>query len=167
MQQEASAFGTLRYAEDYRIAATRVIGNTKPMESALQMPAYHLLAQSIELALKAFLRTAGMTSKDLKSASIRHNLARLRDEAIARGLNDIVPLDDFDRHVIETLSGAHEAHQFRYIALGYMSLPFFGEGEDVARKLTKGLHLHCLSLKDGVGPDGAKSIIDKHGLFGT
>lgn len=167
MQDEPSAFGTLRYAENYRIAASKVIGNENPTESALQMPAYHLLAQSIELALKAYLRTAGMSAKDLQAHSIRHNLSKLQDEAIARGLNEIVVLNDFDRHVIGTLSGAHQAHEFRYIKLGYKSLPFFGEGEAVASKLTKGLHFHCLSLKDGIGPEKAREIIDRRGLFGT
>lgn len=166
-EHEASAFGTLRYAEDYRIAASRVIGNEKPIESPLQMPAYHLLAQSIELALKAYLRTTGMSARDLQAHSIRHNLTRLRDEAIARGLNEIVSLDDFDCHVIGTLSGAHQAHEFRYIKLGYKSLPFFGEGEAVASKLTKGLHFHCLSMKDGIGPEKAREIIDRRGLFGS
>lgn len=167
MQEEPSAFGTLRYAEDYRIAASRVIGNEKPTESALQMPAYHLLAQSIELALKAYLRTVGMSAKDLQGHSIRHNLTRLHDEAVSRGLNEIVALDDFDRHVIAALSGAHQAHEFRYIKLGYKSLPFFGEGEAVASKLTKGLHFHCLSLKDGIGPEKARTIIATRGLFGA
>lgn len=81
MRTEPSAFGTLRYAEDYRVAAQRVIGLEKPIHSDLLMPAYHLLAQSIELSLKAYLRTAGVSGDELRAHDVRHNLSRLRNMA--------------------------------------------------------------------------------------
>lgn len=167
IRTEPSAFGTLRYAEDYRLAAKRVIGTDKPIESSLLMPVYHLLAQSIELSLKAYLRAAGVSSSELKSHNVRHNLAVLRNKAIDLGLGDVIALNDLDNHVIDTLSTAYRAHEFRYITLGYKSLPFPTEAEDLARKLTRGLHFHCLAVKNGVGPERAKRIIRVHGMFGA
>ncbi len=58
--EEPTPFGTLRYAEDYRVAAEKVIGDCNPLESGLLMPAYNLIGQSIELSLKAYLLSAGL-----------------------------------------------------------------------------------------------------------
>ena len=56
-------FGTLRYAEDYRIAGEHVIGDCKPFESRFLMPAYNCLGISIELSFKAFLLSKGINSR--------------------------------------------------------------------------------------------------------
>ena len=62
---EPSPFGMLRYAENYRVSAEKVIADCNPLESKLLMPAYNLIAQSIELSLKAYLLSKGLKNSQL------------------------------------------------------------------------------------------------------
>ena len=81
-----SPFGMLRYAEDYRVASEKVIGDCNPLESELLMPAYNLIAQSIELSLKAYLLSAGLDSRQLRDFPFGHRIKALLAKAEDLGL---------------------------------------------------------------------------------
>ena len=74
-------------------------------------PRYFLLCHSIELALKAFLLSRGMTEESLRRKPYGHSLVDLREEADSRGLA-------VNRYVwddIVCLSEAHFGHWARYV----------------------------------------------------
>lgn len=70
--EEPSPFDMLRYAEDYRVAAEKVIGDCNPLESKWLMPAYYLVAQSMELSLKPYLLSSGLRSKQPREFRLGH-----------------------------------------------------------------------------------------------
>lgn len=160
---QPSPFGVLLSAEDFRQAAELVVGNSNPLQCRLLMPAYHLLAHSVELSFKAYLASVGKPSKELKANEVRHNLVALQQEASTMGLDLLVSFDEFERTVISTLGVLHRTHELRYIKLGFKTLPFWSDAGAVAKKLTDGLHDYCLEL--AIGPEAARHRIDVAGRF--
>lgn len=79
------------------------------------VPVYNLAGQSIELALKAFLRQQGTDPAKLKK--MLHNLNTVMDQAEAAGLEHFV-----DRQQLSLLNQEYAAHRFRYIRTGYVQL---------------------------------------------
>ena len=160
---EPSPFGTLRYAEDYRIAAERVIGDCSPLESRLLMPAYNLIAQSIELSLKAYLLSMGHGNRQLRGPEFGHKLNQLIAEAERLGLNNLVLLDDVDRQVVAELSAHYEMHEFRYIKIGLKRLPFWSLIAPLAKRFTHELHDYCLAFL--LGEEGVRKRVETRGRF--
>jgi hypothetical protein len=160
---DPSPFGMLRYAENYRVAAEQVIGDCDPLESSLLMPAYNLLAQSIELSLKAYLLSRGMENKRLRGPLLGHNLSGLVAESESLGFGDLVLLDDLDRELIASLSKYYETHEFRYIRTGPKELPYWSLISPLANRLTDELCLYCLALL--VGEEAARRRIETFGKF--
>ena len=81
---------------------------------------YILTFQAIELGLKAFLMKRGMKEKVLRSRPYGHDLLKLYDAAVQRGLS----LEQ--EHVVEYLSWINEWHgttMIRYEFLSSRSLP--------------------------------------------
>lgn len=163
-ESEPSSFGTLLYAEKYRIAGERVIGNAKPSLSPFVMPAYNCLGISIELSFKAFLLSKGMTDKVLRYKPFGHRLDALMRKATELGLGDFVALDEDERLFVEILNVPYEKHDFRYITLGAMELPYWSLASGVAYRLTDGLHDHCLAHL--VGEEAAAKRVSIRGRFG-
>lgn len=156
-------FGYIRYAENYRLAAERVIGDGNPMESPLLMPAHNLLALSIELSFKAFLLSVGLSERTLRN-DFQHKLIKLHQESSAQGLRAIVALDDTQAAAIATLDAVYRTHEFRYIRYGYKTLPMWTFAAGAAYSLTHGLHDHLLILR--LGEEAAKKRIALRGKFG-
>jgi hypothetical protein len=82
---------------------------------AYNAPIYHLHGQSVEVALKAFLRSRG-ASDDYLSRKIKHNLHKALRRAEAKGL--LVNLDDRQCVVFDELAERHGDHSFRYPETG-------------------------------------------------
>lgn len=161
--EEPTPFGMLRYAEDYRIAAEKVIGDCNPLESGLLMPAYNLIGQSIELSLKAYLLSAGLESKQLRVFPFGHRINALLAKAEELGLVAFVPLDGADRHIVASLSARFETHEFRYIKVGTKTLPYWSLIAALAGRFTQELHDHCLILR--IGEEAARQRIAACGCF--
>ncbi len=64
-----SSFGLWRFASEY-FNTFELIED----ENKLLSPRYYLLGHGIELVIKAFLITVGVTERELKSKSFGHNL---------------------------------------------------------------------------------------------
>ncbi|HEX3747648.1 MAG TPA: hypothetical protein VHW09_27120 [Bryobacteraceae bacterium] len=107
---DAHACAFLGFAKQYQKAGNLLFDRHDQM---LGNPAYFLYAHTIELALKAFLRAAGLpivTDKKRKS----HHITGLYEECHALGLR-IGPQDRFDiRNVIVLLEGANQDQGLRY-----------------------------------------------------
>jgi len=101
--------------------AARVLYKNSPVPNAFWEPLNHLFAMSAELALKAFLESAGATEKELKAPSVRHSLNGLLLLAIGRGLRTSQDVAD----VLTEMDEAHSSHSYRYI-------PRPGEAETIS-----------------------------------
>ena len=75
-------------ARDFLRAAEREFQQARPID--VSIPAYFLVARSIELVLKSFLLLKGGTERELRKIS--HNLEVALTAARERGLDSIVTL---------------------------------------------------------------------------
>jgi hypothetical protein len=99
-----TCYGFHLWAEDF-LAAAKVYAPTARKGS--YVPQF-LCCQSIELSLKGFLSLKGATRTELKK-KFGHNLLRLHDEAVAKGLGDLVAVQSGDRDVVATANQAYDS----------------------------------------------------------
>ena len=97
-------------------------------------PQYFLIAQSIELFLKAFIIAAGGTQADLRKHNTRHSLVKLAELAIERGYES---KSEKTMAVIEILDPHHAEHSFRYRKVGFKTYPTIREGLDTLARLDR------------------------------
>jgi hypothetical protein len=131
-----SAIGLARYARDYfdaAIAADDVIGNRTGYEIHAPPPVMFLVAHSIELALKAYLRHQGFSVNDLKKQG--HRLDECWRLAVENGVENHIQLTEDDVEVLGLISDLHASNQLRYIQTGFKQFPVFGPLQELAKKL--------------------------------
>ena len=131
-----SAIGLARYAREYfeaAIGADDAIGHHEGYEIVAPAPVMFLVAHSIELALKAYLRYQGFTVKDLQK--IGHNLNDCWQTATENGIESHVALTQEELGIIGLISDLHASTQLRYISTGYKQFPVFGPLQEVTGKL--------------------------------
>lgn len=151
-------FGLLRYAEEYRRAAEMVHADPK-----LRTPAFQLIGQSFELALKAFLLFKGVSLGELRSKALGHDLVALWKRADAEGIAHVYVYGDLAVGVIGLLNPHYVSHEFRYIVTGTKTVPAWDSASNTARYLT--YSLHDLLLIHRVGEEAAKKRIAEVGRF--
>ena len=108
--RRTNALAYWRYAHDY-LRAVRTLSGHHRLDCDEAQANYHLAAQALEFALKAFLRARGVPADTLCN-DYRHSLPRALREAIARGL----PTPP--REVTEALNAIaphHQDTQFIYV----------------------------------------------------
>jgi hypothetical protein len=105
---QTPALGLWNYAWEYAEAARQVAG-----EPELRNVAYFLICHSIELALKAFLRTKGWEARQLKT--LGHNLEAALKEAERVGLKEVCPFEWNFECCLRLLNVQYEAKDFEYI----------------------------------------------------
>jgi HEPN domain-containing protein len=98
--RECSAEVFLNVAKEYHLAATTLF----PLRGRAEMPLYFLYTHTIELALKAYLRSHGCRVPHL------HKLPRLFQQCVDQGLRGNSDL----RNVIQLLEYENKEHGFRY-----------------------------------------------------
>lgn len=157
-----SPFGLLRFAEEYRAAASVVMKSRDP--TGHSNAAFMLIGQSIELSLKAYLLARGLPLKTLKSGPFGHNLEHLMQEALRRRIDCLVPLHEFHRQAISLVSPVYHSHEFRYIVTGTVTLPKWGFIHHAAAELTR--CQHDWLLRRTIGKEGALKRIQERGRFG-
>jgi hypothetical protein len=106
-------------------------------------PVYYLYRHALELAMKAFLRSGGVTVRELAGHRLGHNLGRLYNEALAYQL----PLDEefrkLTRRVIRLLDRADREQQSRYVILGVQQMPDLAAVRHVGRGLFAAIRPYC------------------------
>ena len=135
-EDRTSAIGLARYARDYfdaALAADDVIGNRPGYEIVAPAPVMFLVAHSIELVLKAYLRNQGLSVDELQK--IGHRLVECWQSAIENGVEDHVQLTQDDVKVLELISDLHVSTELRYIKTGFKEFPVFGPLQVLAEKL--------------------------------
>jgi hypothetical protein len=125
------AVSYLTDAQQY-LAAARVLSASQTAN--VSSPQYFLIAQSIELFLKAFIIAAGGTQADLRKQNVRHSLVNLAKNAIARGYQSKA---EKTMAVIELLDPHHAEHSFRYRKVGFKTYPTIREGLDALARMDR------------------------------
>lgn len=116
--RRTAALALWRYSHDY-LKAAQMLCETDSIACNESQALYHLAAQSIEFALKSFLRARGVTPEDL-SARIGHSLLDALQEALAR---DLSPPPVEVVRAIRFIAPHHRDDQFRYLAASYGEFP--------------------------------------------
>lgn len=97
-----------RYAEDFLAAAQAFQAPTNRFSPVR----YYLICHSIELALKAFLFTAGYKKKDRKK--LNHDLVKALSAAEDSGLSQYFEITQQERESIEKANKLYPKKEFEY-----------------------------------------------------
>jgi HEPN domain-containing protein len=117
----------------------------------VSLPAYFLLARSIELSLKAFLLARGMTPRAVKSFG--HNLVALLGAAVEEHLDGHVSLEEVEAGAVKLLSYEYSGTRLGYrVSSATYCLPHIEVTEQVARKLVIGLEPFCIGGSENAQP---------------
>ena len=116
--QREAALALWRYAHDYLRAAQALCRQHRIGCVDSQVP-YHLVAQGIEFALKAYLRAKGVSMTALRAA-LGHSLSRALEQSEARGMPRL-PVGY--RSAIEKLSICHRDTQFVHLETAEDAFP--------------------------------------------
>jgi HEPN domain-containing protein len=125
------AVNYLTDAQEYRTAA-HVLAESQ--FERITSPQYFLIAQSIELYLKAYFIAAGGDPSELKKFDTRHSLTKLLEKASGRGYT---PRSEKTNIVIEMLEPHHADHSFRYRKVGFKTYPTIREGLDTLKRMDR------------------------------
>jgi hypothetical protein len=121
-----------KLGSEFLNAARLVFENGNP---DLHFPGYTLVAQAIELYLKAFLLAKGQNVNNLKS--IGHNLTLAFETAEKHGLSKHFIIRADERGYLEKLSVVYKNKDFQYKVQGTWELPFPGWTIDFADRLSQ------------------------------
>ena len=162
-EPSSKPLGFLRLAKEYLEAATMVQappeGAREAMAARFSLPAYFLVCRSIELALKAFLCSRGVSTERLRRRSeFGHSLGKLSSESRRRRLGLIIRLSKQEVAWLNLLSESYSEKAFEYLdgdAL-VLRVPPYGPLHDLACRLISALHTLCRQTAFGRPPRSAK-----------
>ncbi len=122
-ESRTTSTGMYRYALEYfasAVAANAEIGDPGPRRDVAPMPVNFLIGQSLELALKAYLREKGYKLKALRK--LGHDLSETMRAAQGEGL--IVPGWNAGLGgLLDLLNNAYKARELQYIRTGAKTFP--------------------------------------------
>ncbi|MEM0950070.1 MAG: hypothetical protein AAGK37_21935 [Pseudomonadota bacterium] len=129
---DASPIGTFNYAHSF-FGAAKALDRLEweDRETHSDSPIEFLYWHSIELFLKAYLVTDGMSPSELRQRKYGHNLTALRDEAKKRGL----PLTPKDEDLIDFMPSTETMIDLRYLKVGIRTVPEFFEIEAICESI--------------------------------
>jgi len=128
--------GMIRYAHEFMEAALAVdekIGNQAGFEIVAPIPVLYLAGHSIELSLKAYLLSHGVSLRELRRYG--HNLHASFRKAKELGLLSHVQFTVSEEGAFEILDGLYSTKQLEYIITGAKQFPMFGLVELFSAKL--------------------------------
>jgi len=109
--------------------------------SPFSAPTYYLLCHAMELALKGYLASSGVSKSKLQY-KIGHDLEKALSLAQERGF---VPADDRFVELVEWLGPSHLDHSFRYRKTGLLRLPALTVAVEAIKATIEGLEPHVRS----------------------
>jgi HEPN domain-containing protein len=128
---EVSATAFFNQAREYMHAANRLFDETK---SNISNPINLLYFHAVELTLKAFLRSRGVTRR---RKGREHELKELYDECRGLGLT-IDPADQLDiENIVSLLESGNEDQGFRYFNLKSVVMADLSWTREVVEKLIR------------------------------
>jgi hypothetical protein len=147
---QTTPHGIIRYASEFYQAARAVddtVGRKIGYEIVAPIPALFLIAQSIELSLKALLLNRGVPLEKLKH-KYGHNLRRALRKAKEFGLLSLVSLTPDEERLLGLLDDLYSSKQLQYIVTGMKTFPSYGILEGVAMRLLEAIAEHVKFPKD-------------------
>jgi hypothetical protein len=96
--------------------------DAKELRLRFEMPIYYLYSHAVELALKSYLRTCGVSVKDL-GRKFGHDLNRLLQGCVERGLVLKPVPEAFVPEMVGMLADLGRNHEFRYVTIGLKRYP--------------------------------------------
>ncbi|MGZ5028179.1 MAG: hypothetical protein ACXWE9_11765 [Methylobacter sp.] len=137
-EKNVTSDGLLLHAKEFLVAAEILLNKTIDIQSDIQFPIYFLLGRSIELSLKAFLLSRDLTIREI--IKLGHDINSLFDEALKRGLQNVVEFNNIEAGVIQVLNIDYKSKRLEYRdSGGIYYIPDIAITETVARKLVHGL----------------------------
>src|SRR5665647_390271 len=121
------------------LAADAKMGERKGHEFSAPVPVMFLTGQAIELALKAFLLSKGVSLKSLRGREFGHQLHVCLRKAKELGLGELVSLKEDEEETIEILDALYSTKQLQYIVSGFKTFPVHGPLERAALRLIHGI----------------------------
>jgi hypothetical protein len=148
--KRTTALALWRYAHDYLRVAKMMCSRHRLRCDESQVP-HHVMAQAIEFALKAFLRTRGVTVAQL-STDFGHSLDRALERALRLGLP---PLPRPAHAAIEAIAPYHREREFRYVPdeQGFPDL--------------RPLYAAAVHILDAIADDVAADYVSEFGADGS
>jgi len=134
-----TSIGLWKYGQEFAIAGRIVWEQTGQKDGPT--PAYYLLAHSIELVLKGYLRGRGATLANLHDQG--HDLDKLLKAVDARGLNLFCELSEEHRNAIAIINWHYKKKELEYIVSGFKQYPRFELLLRTAEHLVKSLREIC------------------------
>ena len=95
----------------------------KTLKLRFEMPVYYLYSHAIELTLKAFLRSRGLTANELARRPWSHDLLKLWDGCFERGFTSDLHTRLTTGAVVDLLAPYAATYEFRYVQAGARTLP--------------------------------------------
>jgi len=123
---------------------------TSNLKLRFEMPIYYLYSHSIELTLKAFLRSSGLTAKELTRREWGHDLLKLWEGCFDRGFNLDQQTRLMIRGVLDLLAFYATTYEFRYVQVGLKTLPTLEAVREAAEALQ--IAIKPIAEADIVGP---------------
>jgi hypothetical protein len=131
-----TAIGLARYASEYfdaALATDEAIGERPGYETIAPPPVMFLVARSIELILKSYLRHCGLSVSETRN--LNHSLVGSWEAAVSNGINRYLSFDKNELRVLTLISELHASTQLRYIQTGEKEFPVFGPLQRLAEEL--------------------------------
>ena len=132
--ERTSAVGLFNYARSYWRSGEHLLAAKLKLTHAYA-PVVFLLSHAIELYLKAFLLSRGLSVKKLRG--VGHKVIDLGHEASARGLS--VSAEDFE--VLSSLGEINAVIRFRYLETGFLSMPTEAALSETCKRLDPSIAL--------------------------
>jgi len=143
--ERTTPLGLARYAHDFFDTARAVqaqLGKGEPYDLVSPMPSLYLIGRSIELGLKSYLLSQGMTLRELRSKKYGHDLHACHRKAKELGLLSHAQFRPEEEGAMDLLNLLYSTKQLEYIVTGAKTLPIFELVESFARNLIKGVSNH-------------------------
>jgi hypothetical protein len=109
---------------------------------------YYLYCRALELLLKAFLLSKGVSAKELKSQALGHDLSRCLKRANGEGLTAVFAISEPQASQLEMANAYYASKGFEYfnvanVARGYRNLPDLGALDALCSALADRLEHVC------------------------
>ena len=125
--------------KEFFAAAEAVYASSKPQT----LPLAFLWGRTIELLLKSYLLSFGVSVERLRSREFGHNLVALYTEARTRGIDALIGSDSVLAGLMQLLNLEYGSKRFEYRESGTMySIPDAEIARAVIRRLLKGINFH-------------------------
>lgn len=148
--------GLVRYATEFMEAAlitNNKMGRKSAHKFIAPVPVMFLVGQSVELALKAFLLSRGISLRTLRR-DFGHELRRSLKNSNELGLLDLVKLTEEEEGTISLLDDLYATKQLQYIVTGAKTFPVFDPLQRASLKL-----IHAIGAEVGYPPRNLPNVL--------